>query len=281
MDDNTEDTFALAEELPSLAGVIDERAPEIFYRERFTTRGWQSEREIKEEPLSPSGSPERRVHKSKDSLDQGDSDASPPRQRHDSDASPPRRRHDSDGSPPRRRHDSDDSPSRQRHDSDASPPRRRKDSDASPSRRRKDSDASPPRRRRDSDASPPRRRRDSDASPPRRRRDSDASPPRRRRDSDNSPPRKQRRNDLPPPRRQSFKNEDLSPPRLPKSEPGEIKEEPDISPPRNDSSGKTLGGKKAGLQNAKAMKLELQLLKEKERRNFEKVSRNLRPSYSY
>lgn len=59
-----------------------------------------------------------------------------------------------------------------------------------------------------------------------------------------------------------------------KDEPVDVKEEPDMSPPRKDkdSQAKTLGGKKAGLQNAKAMKLELQQLKEKEKKQFETVS---------
>ena len=47
----------------------------------------------------------------------------------------------------------------------------------------------------------------------------------------------------------------------------------DQSPPRGPSNqmSKTLGGKKAGLQNAKAMKEEMLKLKKKERDTFDKV----------
>ena len=48
----------------------------------------------------------------------------------------------------------------------------------------------------------------------------------------------------------------------------------DQSPPRGPSNqmSKTLGGKKAGLQNAKAMKEEMLKLKKKERDTFDKVT---------
>ena len=159
--------------------------------------------------------------------------------------SPLRGNEDSDNSPPRgrRRHDSD---------SDESPPRRRHDSDGSSSspetRRRHDSDASPPRKRKDSD---------SDASPPRKRvkdePDSDASPPRRtRKDSDS---------DLSPARRGGAgagSDSDLSPPRVGEGMGKSVK--------------KTLDGKKAGLQNARDLKEELKMLKDKERRKMEALS---------
>ena len=148
---------------------------------------------------------------------------------------------------------SDESPqrSRRRHDSDSdeSPPRRRHDSDGS-------SSPSPePRRRHDSDASPPRKRKDSDSdeSPPRKRvkeePDSDASPPRRtRRDSDS---------DLSPARRggKGGSDSDLSPPRVGEGMGKGMK--------------KTLDGKKAGLQNARDLKEELRMIKEKERKKME------------
>merc|ERR1719209_2099625 len=155
--------------------------------------------------------------------------------------SPLRGNEDSDNSPPRgsRRHDSD---------SDESPPRRRHDSDGSSSspetRRRHDSDASPPRKRKDSD---------SDASPPRKRvkdePDSDASPPRRiRRGSDS---------DLSPARRggNGGSDSDLSPPRVGEGMGKGVK--------------KTLDGKKAGLQNARDLKEELRMIKDKERKKME------------
>ena len=143
----------------------------------------------------------------------------------------------SDESPPRsrRRHDSD---------SDESPPRRRHDSDASSSpeaRRRHDSDVSPPRKRKDSD---------SDASPPRKRvkeePDSDASPPRRRKRGSDS--------DLSPARR-GGSDSDLSPPRAGEGMGKGMK--------------KTLDGKKAGLQNARDLKEELKMIKDKERKKME------------
>jgi len=215
--------------------------------------------DIKEEPLSPL----RRDYKDSDvsvkKEVESDDDGSNRRKRHDSNNSPPRRRHDSDGSPPRRSHDSDDSPPRKRHDSDDSPPRRRHDSDTSPPRKRHDSDASPPRQRNDSDASPPRRARnksDSDASPPRKKArdansDSDASPPRRRNGAANS-------------------DSDLSPPRK-----GGNASDSDQSPPRQPADGskmtKTLDGKRAGLQQAKDLKVELEEIRAREKTMFEKM----------
>lgn len=213
-------------------------------------------KEVKQEIESPDNSPVRKTRK------RHDSDNSPPRQtrkRHDSDNSPPRasggrKRHDSDedNSPPRR------PVGRQRHDSDNSPPRRRRDSDSSPPRRRQ---ASPPRRQRhDSDNSPPRQRRrhDSDNSPPRRR---DASPPRgrRRHDSDNSPPRRGRRRD----------SGDLSPPRKVK------KEEPD-----SDQEGKTLEGKRSGLQSAKDLKEESDRLRAKNAKMFDEMDSSVSGRYA-
>jgi len=222
--------------------------------------------EVKQEPLSPphhareykttTDISNTRIKTEKNS----DDDNSPPRrrQRHDSDDdSPPRRRrrHDSDNSPPRQRHDSDNSPHRKRHDSDTSPPRQRQrhvSDDNSPPRRRTrhdSDDVSPPRKPKnqtacDSDASPPRKRHaragsDSDASPPRRKAtnnsDSDASPPRRRGGDDDS---------------------DASPPR------------------RGDEGGKmtkTLDGKRAGLQQAKDLKTELEEIRNKEKKTFENM----------
>ena len=149
------------------------------------------------------------------------------------------------------RDSSDESPrrSRRRHDSDSdeSPPRRRHDSDGSSSpepRRRHDSDASPPRKRKDSD---------SDASPPRKRvkdePDSDASPPRRARRGSDS--------DLSPARRggNGGSDSDLSPPRVGEGMGKGVK--------------KTLDGKKAGLQNARDLKEELKMIKDRERKKME------------
>merc|ERR1711936_185588 len=147
----------------------------------------------------------------------------------------------------------DESPrqSRRRHDSDSdeSPPRKRHDSDGS-------SSPSPePRRRHDSDASPPRKRKDSDSdeSPPRKRvkeePDSDASPPRRIKKGSDS--------DLSPVRRggNGGSDSDLSPPRVGEGMGKGMK--------------KTLDGKTAGLQNARDLKEELKMIKDKERKKME------------
>ena len=92
----------------------------------------------------------------------------------------------------------------------------------------------------------------------------------RRHDSDNSPPRKSIKtevdSDISPPRNiKTEEDSDISPPRI-KQEP-----EGDLSPPRRGMS-KTLDGKKAGLQNAKMLKQELDTHKRKENDSFSKVS---------
>ena len=92
----------------------------------------------------------------------------------------------------------------------------------------------------------------------------------RRHDSDNSPPRKSIKtevdSDISPPRNIKIEEDsDISPPRI-KQEPEE-----DLSPPRKGMS-KTLDGKKAGLQNAKMLKSELESHKRKEHESFSKVS---------
>ena len=73
-------------------------------------------------------------------------------------------------------------------------------------------------------------------------------------DSDISPPRKikeEANSDISPPRRGTNENEDLSPPR---------------------KQQKTLDGKKAGLQDAKSVKKEMDQIKIREGKMFEKVS---------
>jgi pre-mRNA-splicing factor CWC26 len=54
----------------------------------------------------------------------------------------------------------------------------------------------------------------------------------------------------------------------------------DQSPPRDQMS-KTLGGKKAGLQDAKAMKEEMLKLKKKERDTFDKVQKESCGKYNH
>ncbi|CAD6187650.1 unnamed protein product [Caenorhabditis auriculariae] len=226
---------------------------------------------VKQEPSSP----DRPSSKEKSSV------VTKRRQRHDSsgseDNSPVRRkRHDSsdsDQSPPRvetiltthlkdlqeKRHDSDNSPprpARRRHDSDNSPPR--------PSRKRHDFDNSPPR--------PPRKRHDSDSSPPRRsRQERSPSPKRLKKEADLSPPRRYRRNsDSSPPRKNRRQSPQTS--RRPSS-PKRIKRESDDE--RENSKQKTLDGKVAGLQSARALKEESDRLRAREAKMFDELDANV------
>jgi len=109
----------------------------------------------------------------------------------------------------------------------------------------------------DSDQSPPRR---SSATKVKDEPDSDISPPRRRRNSSDS--------DLSPPRKGGKGNSDsdLSPPRKKSGEGGS---DSDMSPPRMQ---KTLDGKKAGLQHARDLKEELEIIRKKERKKLDGLS---------
>lgn len=260
--------YELAENAPMVAGVFDDRPIHVQARETFGAK-WKSlaadEPEIVDQQPgrsvdSDDMSPPRKIDKlSRNSRRRNDSD---------SDASPPRRKASPDFSPPRKksspaRRDSGRGPSRR----SPSPRRRTNDSRGhrrdSPKRHRRRSDSpsrkDDRRRQRSRDSSPPRR-----SSKPRSSRDADLSPPRRKRtkssDSDISPPRnksdqKRRRNS----------DSDLSPPRL-----GiKIKEEP-VDP--DDDVGCTLEGKKAGLQDARSVKAELEALRKKEHEHFRKMS---------
>ena len=83
-------------------------------------------------------------------------------------------------------------------------------------------------------------------------------------DSNISPPRKikeEANSDISPPRRGTNENEDLS---------RATNENEDLSPPRKQQ--KTLDGKKAGLQDAKSVKKEMDQIKIREGKMFEKVS---------
>ena len=121
------------------------------------------------------------------------------------------------------------------------------------------------------DNSPPRRRQlvpdsveikqevdsDGDISPPRRG-GGDLSPPRRRKPDDDG--------DISPPRRR----------RLDVDVKQEVDSDGDISPPRMTKKkglmSKTLDGKRAGLQDAKGLKEEMEKLKKKEKEMFKNVS---------
>ncbi|ODM97238.1 hypothetical protein Ocin01_09436 [Orchesella cincta] len=178
-----------AEELPQIAGVVDERPVEVQVLESFNQGKWKR-LEDDEEKLVETSSLQRNKHGG------SDDDESPPRQKKrvdsDGDVSPPRRK---DLSPPRRK---------RRDSSDTSPPRRK--ADVSPPRQRKrqgSGDISPPRRRGGS-PSYQRKRRGSDDVSPRRRRGQ--SPPRQRRQGrDRSP---DRRNNSPPRRKWHYSGSD-------------------------------------------------------------------------
>ncbi|XP_017020310.1 BUD13 homolog [Drosophila kikkawai] len=233
-------------------------------------------------------SPPRRgrdVDQSPQRIKRRDSDQSPPRRERNGDQTPPRRQRDAVQSPARRRKDSDQSPPRKRRDKVQSPPRKRRDSDQSPPRRTKgDSVQSPPRRRKDRDSSPPRRQKDSDLSPPRRRKAQ--SPPRKReKDADQSPPRRRRDDDHSPPRRRRSVSRDRKPYRehnpFKKEEGRERKsrwaknsasKSPSPPPTHKPKSTKTLDGKKAGLQDAQALKKETDERRKREHDLFEQMS---------
>jgi len=302
-DDDEEDAYALGEEKPQVAAVVDERPAEL------TGKWKRMKRDTDESTAKGRGnsSPNRKGrHDSPEA-------ASPPRRRrHDSDESPPTRtRHDSDKSPPRRsRHDSsDESPHRKkvtRHDSDDSPPRKARRDESPPRNARHDSDELPPRKkvtRHDSDESPPRKkvtRHDSNESPPRKaRRDSDESPPRKKvtrpksdsvkvkeepievkqepLDSDASPPRQQGRGGRGASRcgdgakvKEEPVDSDASPPRNKRKK---SKSDSDESPPRQGKlATKTLDGKKAGLQSAKGLRSEMEDLRQREKERIGALS---------
>ena len=241
-----DDRFALIEEMPQVAGVIDHRPAEM-------TGKWKSVQEQTHEPSfetnkSSQMPKSRRRH---DSSSEGDN--SPPRKsriRHNSspDISPPRarKRHDSsedDISPPR---------SNKRHDSS---------SDSNGSSKAQKSKFGDNRQENDSDNSPPRRSKPRAEADRTRKNNSD---------SDNSPPRQRNRDT-----RNSEQNSDSdnSPPRRGHTK---QKSDSDNSPPRvKDKSSlmkKTLDGKKAGLQNAKALRSEMDNIRNEERKRMEGLS---------
>jgi len=302
-DEDEEDTYALGEEKPQIAALVDDRPPELTGKwKRLNKDDEGAAKQRKRHDSSEDNSPPRRKRH-----DSSDGDPSPPRKaRHDSSdaSSPPRRkkvRHDSDGSPPRKgrgaNSDSDNSPPRKRRgggnsDSDKSPPRRR-------AARRDSSDASPPRHQKmreikeepaDSDASPPRQNSnrttaavkqepyDSDASPPRqqtRRGDSGMSSSvkvKEEPDSDASPPRQGAKLGGRRESRWGGGDSDTSPPRR---KGGGGRDSSDESPPRRGTEKlqtKTLDGKKAGLQSAKGLKSEMEELRRREKERIGSLS---------
>ncbi len=294
-EEDEEDKYETKEDQPQVAGFVDDRPEIVIMKERFTTRTFQPvikvEDESEEEDGGPPGASRRRRHSS--------SDGSPPRRRrrHDSGSSDGggggggrRRRHDSssdggEGKRRRRRQSSSPDNSLPRNagkktsagaDSDASPPRIKQEPLSDDERGSgRAQDLSPPRRvgssqvevkqepLSDADNSPPRKQRrrrhsSSDASPPRRKRREDGSP-------DLSPPRRIKAEDV---KREADSDGDVSPPRRNRGGDG------DLSPPRSKKElmSKTLDGKKAGLQDAQALKKEMEALRRKDRRKFDDIS---------
>ncbi|XP_035784748.1 BUD13 homolog [Anopheles albimanus] len=240
--------------------------------------------------------------------------------RYDSDESPPRRtaahtdrhRRHSNESPPRRGRDSqrdklerrDPGRSTQRYDSDESPPRKRR-SEKSPSNQRRDRDrggetsAKNHRKRHDSDESPPRRRRNDSPNGARRKgRQPTLEPPVRikqepQSDSDLSPPRasaRRRDSDESPPRRGTARRRSKSPAVRKPHMPVVVKEERSSRSPSNRRSPspvagpsrmtKTLDGKRAGLQDARAVRDENERFRQREKETFEKMSSDVTGRYA-
>jgi pre-mRNA-splicing factor CWC26 len=248
--ESDEDKYETQEERPQVAGVVDDR-PEIeIMRERFTTSTFKAVVKVESDSEDEASTAKRRRrHDSSDEDDRGG------RETFQDQPEAERQR--------RKRHDSDD-------DDDASPPRVRvkeeplsDEEDFSPARRTQLADSRVQVKKEplsdDSDLSPRRSGKSS-----RRRRhstDSDVSPPRRIKGEDS--------------------DQDLSPPR--KVARGgqakvkvEVDSDGDISPPRagrtsSATMSKTLDGKKAGLQNAQALKKELDNLKHINDKKFNKV----------
>lgn len=234
------DNYNLGEDLPQIAGIIDERPANMIAKEDYkASNKWKSL------GGDETGTAMKQTYDKKYSCDsQFIGDSSPQRPKRD--ASPPRRSKPcTDSLPPRR---SKQSP-------DASPLRRAKPSlDASPARRSKKAfDLSPLRRsKRSPEASKPRRsKRSPDASPLRRsQRSPDASPLRRsKRSPDSSPPRRSRQS----PDAISSKRR---------------KESPDGT---HKKMLKTLDGKDVGLQNVNALREQNELFRRREDEMFKKI----------
>ncbi|XP_055533269.1 BUD13 homolog [Wyeomyia smithii] len=223
-----------------------------------------------------------------------DSDASPPRKtdryRNDGEIRKIKVEYDSDQSPPRKSstnqaqlRNTGESSRKARRNSDESPPRRRlenkyrKDSDQSPPRRGQSSKERVAQRRRDSDASPPRRTKasiyDRDIKEERSHSKSHSRVPDTRHikqeivSSDESPPRRRHLESNESSHRRRERTQNSSPLRSIKKE------------PRDDDSGTlskkmttTLDGKIAGLQDAKAMRVENERFRRREAEVFESMS---------
>ncbi|XP_049545568.1 BUD13 homolog [Anopheles darlingi] len=249
---------------------------------------------------------------SKRTTNRHDSDESPPRRTTKGKAPTDRHRRHSDESPPRRGKDShrdkreqrDLGRSAHRHDSDESPPRKRR-SEKSPSNQRserdrdRDSYSKSHRKRHDSDESPPRRRRNDSPNDTRRKnRQATLEPPVRikqepQSDSDLSPPRasaRRRDSDESPPRRGTTRRRSKSPALRKPHKPVLMKDERSSRSPSNRRSPspvagssrmtKTLDGKRAGLQEARAVREENERFRQREKEMFEKMSSDVTGRYA-
>lgn len=209
------DNYNLGEDLPQIAGIIDERPAELIAKEDYKKSAkWKTlgndDNDNGTEKVSTKPETQKSDEYTFGIKSKRVRNRSPPRSNRTPDVSPPRRSNRSHDSSPRRRKSP---PKRSDRSPDASPPRRsNKNHDLSPRRRK-----SPPKR---SDRSP-------DASPPRRFNRSPDS-----RHSERKPNIKRKMSDSPPPTHKKMS--------------------------------KTLEGKIAGLQDAKALREENEQFKRRE-----------------
>lgn len=256
------DNFNLGEDLPQIVGIIDDRPPDLIAIEDYkASQKWKM---IGNNETKETYSGKDRLTETYRSLKRHINELSPKRSNKTPDATPPRRSKQSpDASPPRRMN--------RNHDS--SPPRRSKKSpDASPPRRiNRNKDVTPPRRSKQSqDASPPRRMiRNKDVSPKKyANRSSDASPPRRsNKNHDSSPFRHSKRQSRSPHRSRDHRESSYKP-SIEHSKKNNVNDSP---PPTHKKMSKTLEGKIAGLQDAKALREENELFRKRENQMFKKM----------
>uniref|UniRef100_A0A499FV15 BUD13 homolog n=1 Tax=Anopheles farauti TaxID=69004 RepID=A0A499FV15_9DIPT len=205
--------FALDEDAPQIAGIVDERPPELRAKEDFSSNKWKvlatnDEHETAIQVGDRTGRSagfEMRTSKLPIERDRGARARKPDSE---NDASPPRRRRkDSDESPPRQRSKQEENANerRRRNDSsDESPPRKATGGRRSPDTRRArrtDSDESPPRKSERSAGAGRDHNREKRSEKHSKRHDYDPQRNHRHSDSDESPPRRS-------PRRQSERSAD-------------------------------------------------------------------------
>lgn len=254
LDENELEIYDLAEDAPQIAGIVDERPEEVRVMSQYReTKKWKIvTREYEDVKVS--------------AIKGSDSDLSPPR---GGSRSKPEEKKRNIKRKPGDSSDSDVSVERRKNvHSDASPPRKTAQKHIPPQKKRTksndDSDASPPRKNKHIKHKSPS---DSDASPPRKRKlgsGSDASPKRwqkhdheRMRSRDSL--KKHRYGDS------SHRGERSDRPHKGDRKDGEDRE-------RSEKVGKTLEGKKAGLQNAADMKKEAAEIRRRQAESLVQVS---------